>query len=395
VMAVLVPPPTEIDDGEARALFEEARRRRRRRRLRVAAVALLALVATAGALFAVATSRPSAPKQPTARPTPRSAARATAGVVTPEHPYAMAVAANGTLYLVDAGRDQILRRSANGHFQVVAGDGQLGFSGDGGPATEARISVSMSSGIAVADNGAVFFADTGNQRVREITPNGVMETVAGGGTVPMGLAPEPADQVALSDVTGLAMGPGGDLYMAATAVYRLDDAGQLQWVVGQNTPPPPGWQGVYANPAVQSDFFGATRLAFDGSGDLFVAGGGGWGLYEQTDAGAMRFIENFRGDGFWGSLAPAPDGSVVLASRSGLARFEASGTIASIPHQSLSAALDSDRAKSSNLFIGGDGVAVAPNGTIDVDTNTGNAFTSVTAILAVSPNGKVRTLWSS
>jgi hypothetical protein len=126
-----------------------------------------------------------------------------------------------------------------------------------------------------------------------------------------------------------------------------------------------------------------------------VAGGGGWGLYEQTNTGTQRFVENFRGDGFWGSLAPAPDGSVVLASDSGLARFEPSGTIQSIPAQSLSAALDASRAKSRNLFIGGDGVAAAPGGTMYVDTNTGNTFTSVTAIIAVSPNGKVRTVWSS
>jgi hypothetical protein len=297
--------------------------------------------------------------------------------------------------VVDAGRDQILRRKTNGQFQVVAGDGRLGFSGDGGPATKARIRLQDSSGIAVAGNGTVFFADTGNNTVREVMPNGVIETVAGGGTLPMGLLPEPATQVALSGVTGLAIGPDGDLYLAAGAVHRLDDAGQLDWVVGENTAPPPGWQGVYANPAVQRDFFGATRLAFDGSGDLLVAGGGGWGLYEQTDTGAQRFIENFRGDGFWGSLATASDGSVVLDSGSGLARFAPSGTIRSIPAQSLNAALGANRTKDRNLFIGGDGVAVAPDGMIYVDTNTGNTLTSVTAILTVSPKGTVKTVWSS
>jgi hypothetical protein len=395
VMAVLVPPPTEIDDREALALFEEARRRRRRRRRRVAAVAVLAIVAGAGALLAVALTGPSAPKRPAARPTPGRGARATAGRVAPAHPYAMAVAPDGTLYVVDAGRDQILRRTPSGTFQVVAGDGRQGFSCDGGPATTTPISVSPSSGIAVAHDGTVFFADTGDKCVRAIMPDGVMETVAGGGALPIGLVSEPARQVTLPDLTGLAIGPDGDLYLAADAVYQLNAAGQLQWVVGQNTPPPPGWQGVYANPAVQSDFFGATRLAFDKSGDLLVAGGGGFGLYEQTSAGAQRFLENFRGDGFWGSLAPAPNGSVVLASGFGLARFETSGTIESISSQSLSAALDADLAKSRNLFIGGDGVAVAPDGTIYVDTNTGNTFTSVNAILAVSPNGKVRTIWSS
>ncbi len=315
--------------------------------------------------------------------------------MTPEHPYAMAVASDGTLYVVDSSRDQILRRTARGQFKVVAGDGQPGFSGDGGLATKAKINVQDSSGLALASNGTVFFADTGNNHVREITPNGIIETVAGGGAVPIDLGPEPALQAALTDVTGLAVGPQGDLYAAAGAVYRLDDSGVLHWVVGERATPPSGWQGAYSNPATQLDFSDPYRLAFDGNGDLLVAGGGGWGLYERTNTGELRFIENFRGDGSWGSLVPASDGSVLLASGSGITRFESSGTIQEISTGSLSAELDRLQPKTQNLIIGGDGIAVAPNGTIYVDTNTGNTFTSVTAILAVTPHGKISAVWSS
>ena len=52
-------------------------------------------------------------------------------------------------------------------------------------------------------------------------------------------------------------------------------------------------------------------------------------------------------------------------------------------------------AKQRNIFIAGDGVAVAPDGDIYVDTNAGNAFTDVSALVQISPDGRVTTLWKS
>ena len=193
-------------------------------------------------------------------------------------------------------------------------------------------------------------------------------------------------------VTGLAIGPGGDLYVAAGPVYRLGRNGQLQWVVGKDIRPPKDWAGVYANPAVQLDFASSSRIAFDGRGDLLDAGGGGWGLYERTASGRLRFIESFRGDGSWGSLAPAPGGSVTLVSGRGLSLFRPSGALTNVPTPGLNAALGSS-AGHQDVFIGGDGIAVAPSSAIYVDTNAGNTFTTVSAILMVNPNGQVGVVW--
>src|SRR5208283_2373440 len=93
-----------------------------------------------------------------------------ASYVAPEAPTTLVVAPNGDLLVVDSGRDQILRYLASGKFQVLAGDGKRGFSGDGGPAVRARISVHGNSGIAVARDGTVYFSDSGNGRVREVLP---------------------------------------------------------------------------------------------------------------------------------------------------------------------------------------------------------------------------------
>jgi trimeric autotransporter adhesin len=369
---------------------------------------LVVLGAILGGYFAAAGRE--APRRATS-PTTSSRTRAVraATLPSPEHPYGLAVAPDGTLYVLDTGRDQILRRLASGRFQVFAGNGTSGFSGDGGPAPSARIEIQPSSGIAVASDGAVYFSDSGNGRVREVAPNGIITTVAGGGTVPLSSTDVPAHEATFgpSAPAGLAIGPDGELYIGAGSVYRLTAEGNLQWVVGEpenDTSPPAGWGGVYSNPAIQQDFSPAIRLAFDGRGDLLVAGGGGYGLYEKTTSGTLVFVENFRGDAYWGSLAESPAGNVILSARSGLSVFDPSGAITSVSAD-LNAPLGRMTGPGSrtptgsalsNGFIGGDGVAVAPDGRIYVDTNSGNAFTSVSAIIAVAPTGNsTSTLWRS
>ncbi len=298
------------------------------------------------------------------------------------------------------GAIEILELPPSGGFQVAAGNGERGFSGDGGPATAAEINLEANSAVVVANSGAVYFSDSGNGRVREVQPDGTIETIAGGGPVDLSTTSVAALQASFGEQgpAGHAIGSDGDFYIGAAAVYQLAGDGILQWVVGEpeNTPPPPGWQGVYANPAIEQDFSPAVRLAFDGQGDLLVAGGGRFGLYEYTTAGRLLFVENFRGDGAWGSMAAMPNGDVVLSARDGLSIFQPTGTITAIPDE-LSALLGPMNGSTlSNTFIGGDGVAVAPNGKIYVDTNTGNTFTSVTALMETGTDGSsARVMWKS
>lgn len=111
---------------------------------------------------------------------------------------------------------------------TVAGDGSFGFSGDGGPATDAQLGHPI--GMVVADDGTLLFADGGfygisdtdiNRRVRSVSPDGVMSTVAGGGSA-LGDG-GPADEAALSFPTAVAVAPDGSLYIADGAVSGDDD----------------------------------------------------------------------------------------------------------------------------------------------------------------------------
>jgi hypothetical protein len=319
--------------------------------------------------------------------------------VLPVHPYALATAPDGDLYIIDVGRDQVLRLAASERFEVVAGDGKVGFSGDSGPAVDAELSVESQSGIVVGNTGGVYFSDSGNGRVREIEPNGTIRTVAGGGDNPLGTrpVPAPAADIGPGNLYGLTIGPAGELYLGTqNGVYRLS-RGVLSWVVGlpyTRAKVPANWGGVYSNPAIESDFMPAARLAFDGTGDLLVAGGGGFGLYVMSARGHLRFLEIFRGDGSWGSLATGPGGTVEVASRAGLARFSPNGRVVPLPVDP-SSALGQGPYGHPNIFIGGDGLAVGRGNRLYVDTNTGNTFTSVSAILEVVPTGRVIALWRS
>ncbi len=348
----------------------------------------------------VTVSRPN----PTDTATTRSHAEAVeprGALVTPESPYGMSVGPNGALYVVDAGRDEILRYTPGGSFRVIAGDGHRGLSGDGGLSIDAKINVNQQSGVAVANDGTVYFSDTGNGRVREVLPDGIIKTVIGGGPKRMGQHALPARDVNLKvggEVSGLTLKRNGDVCVAAGPIYCLEN-GELQWVVGEATPHsklPKKWKGVYSNPAIQYDFAQSGQLAFDARGDLFVSGGGGgFALYERTDSGVLRFCGVFRGDGGPAALATLPNGSVLMAYRFGLADLPPSGRrILTSNGRNLNHALNVGNGRK-NTFIGGDGVAVARNGTIYVDTNVGNAFTSVTAIVEITPNGQTKIVWRS
>jgi heat shock protein HslJ len=316
-------------------------------------------------------------------------------VITPVHPFGLTLAPDGTLYIVDTGRDQILKQLAGGPFEVVAGDGQQGSAGDGGPATKAELRLSGFSGIVVSSTGTLYFGDSGNSRVRAVTPNGNIETVAGNGNDGMLLGSSPPLEAAIGQVSGLAIAPNGDLYIAAANMLRLTPAGRLEWVAG-NRGPLPACGTIECNPAGEVDFTEPDQLAFDGAGDLFVSDSNGYGLYEIAANGALSYLGQFRGDGAPGALAPAPDGTVVEAWRFALTRRTASGTTTQIA-ANLDAPLgrESKVGRPRNFFIGGDGVAVAANGDIYLDTNSGNTFTSVSALLRVETNGHVTALWKS
>jgi sugar lactone lactonase YvrE len=107
---------------------------------------------------------------------------------------------------------RIVRVTPDHTFSVVAGTGVCGFSGDGGPATQAQLD--DPNGIAFDSHGNLYFADSNNHRIRRIDPNGVITTVAGTGETGFHGDGGSARSAQLSFPFGIGMAAGDLLYIA-------------------------------------------------------------------------------------------------------------------------------------------------------------------------------------
>ncbi|RKH88904.1 hypothetical protein D7Y21_12800 [Corallococcus sp. AB045] len=134
-------------------------------------------------------------------------------------PQGVAVAADGTVYIADTGNHRIRQVKPNGVISTVAGNGVKGATGDGGRALIA--SLASPEALAVGPDGALYIADTGNHRIRRVTPDGLISTVAGTGLAADGGDGGPATLANLNAPAGVAVGPDGSIYLADTDNHRI------------------------------------------------------------------------------------------------------------------------------------------------------------------------------
>lgn len=188
-----------------------------------------------------------------------SALRASIG-----YPWGLEFDSDGGFFVSDVVGDRVFHVAREGTIGVVAGNGEDGFSGDGGPATGAMLSAPM--GLALGPNGALFIADYLNDRVRRVW-GGNVETVAGGGD-DLGDDGHGAD-AALFGPMGVAVDAVGQVFIADTVhnrVRRLDRWGTITTVAGTGED---GFGGD-GGPATSAELFYAVDLTIHGP-DVVVA----------------------------------------------------------------------------------------------------------------------------
>lgn len=174
----------------------------------------------------------------------------------------------GNLYIADRNNHRVRKVDTSGRITTVAGNGIAGFSGDGGKATQAMLN--LPSGVAIDDDGNIYISDRSNERVRVVNNKGIITTIAGNGEDGFKGDSGPATQAHLSKPFGLALDKKGNLYIADRGnnrVRMVNPQGIITTVAGDG-----GFFFMGDNgPAYRASIAGPTGVVVDDNGILYIA----------------------------------------------------------------------------------------------------------------------------
>jgi uncharacterized protein (TIGR03437 family) len=217
-------------------------------------------------------------------------------------PAGVALDTTGNLYIADT-FNAVRKVSLSGIITTIVGSyNAAGFSGDGGPATEAALS--SPTGVALDVVGDLYIADLGNNRIRRVSPAGTITTVAGGGTPTSGNGDGgAATSATLSAPGGVAVDGAGNIYiseggLAGSRIRKVSTNGTISTIAGNGTPSFSGDGG----PAVNASLNTPLGIALDGGGNLYIADGGNSRIRKVSASGIITTVAgngtlSFSGDG--------------------------------------------------------------------------------------------------
>jgi sugar lactone lactonase YvrE len=211
-------------------------------------------------------------------------------------PTSIAVDVTGNLFIADFDNERIRKVTSSGSISTLAGTGERGFSGDGGPGTDAELRDPF--GVAVDAAGNVFIADASNNRVRKVSPAGAISTVAGNGNaIRLGDDPSegfggdggPAISALMSGPVGVAIDPAGNLFIADSVnnrIRKVTPAGVITTVAGTGDY---GFSGD-GGPATAAALLFPVAVAVDGAGNLFIADIGNLRVRKVSSSGVITTV---------------------------------------------------------------------------------------------------------
>ena len=220
----------------------------------------------------------------------------------------LAVDGSGNLYVAESGNNRIRRIDAEGVITTIAGTGEGGFGGDGGPATEAQLGA---AGMVLDGSGNLYVSDFGNNRIRRIDAEGVITTIAGTGEGGFGGDGGPATEAQLYSPSGLALDGSGNLYVVDfrnNRIRRIDAEGVITTIAGTGE----GGFGGDGGPATEAQLYSPSGLALDGSGNLYVVDTRSQRIRRIDAEGVITTIAGTGEQGFGGDGGPATEAQLHL-----------------------------------------------------------------------------------
>lgn len=244
------------------------------------------------------------------------------------NPYGLTLGPDGALYVCEIDTDRVRRIDlSGGSIETVAGTGEAGYAGDGGPATQARLNDPYE--VRFDDAGNMYFVEMKNAVVRRVeAATGTIATVAGTGQTGFAGDGGPAAQALFNRPHSIALDGQGSLYIADIGNHRIRRVDLATGMVatfagtGQRAPTPDG------APVGGTPLNGPRALAFDAQGDMYIALREGNAVYRlDMQRQTLHHVAGTGDKGFTGDGGPArsatlagpkgievgPDGSVYLA----------------------------------------------------------------------------------
>jgi sugar lactone lactonase YvrE len=212
-------------------------------------------------------------------------------------PFGVVADAGGNLFIADQGNQRIRKVATNGIITTVAGNGAFGFSGDGGAATNAELNGPW--GMQVDTSGNLFIADSDNNRIRKVGTNGIITTVAGSHFIGFSGDGGAATNAALHIPAGLAFDATGNLFIADEGNQRIREVatnGIITTVAGNGINGYSGDGGMATN----AELNGPTGIAVDATGDLFIADVGNERIRMVETNGIITTVAGNGGFGYSG-----------------------------------------------------------------------------------------------
>jgi len=220
------------------------------------------------------------------------------------HPQGVAIDGGGNLYIVDTGNYRIRKVTPAGIISTIAGNGTNGSSGDGAAATSAQL---LPTAIAVDGVGNLYIGDANHERIRMVTLAGTISTIAGNGTAGFTGDGGAATSAELNEPQGVAVDPTGNVYIADFVNHRIrkvTPSGVISTFAGNGTVGSGGDGGAATSAALQSPL----GVFADNQGNLYLADATGSRIREVNTSGIISTVagtgtQGFGGDGGLATLA--------------------------------------------------------------------------------------------